>query len=246
MNKKRKMSCLCITVIIITFSFGWAHALPLAFLPASWSDVDKVHTGTDAIGGFTGIDANHTNRCWQASFANMLFTLGLTINPYQTYLDNFSIWGNSGTTALQQDALFDTYFTTRNLQYYATAYTNLNSVNFLFAQNEAFRGQGVKLGVGDALGSYHAITFLGWNSSKQSWIADSDADYLTGDRTSWNNYTDSNGIWHITLSDGSSVLKDYSVWNIVTACPVPETSTMLLLGIGLISLAGTARRKLKK
>jgi len=225
---------------------AWANSLPVSFLPPKWSDVDKTHTGTTADGAFTGITSTETNRCWQAAFANMLYKRSLTADAQQTY-DAFvtsDYWPNVGTTAAQQETLFETYFAEQSLLYFATDYYDTAHVNFGFAAQEIYRCQGVKLGVGDAGGAYHAITFWGWNAAGESWISDSDADWLGGDAAAWTNSTEG-GRWHIKLYDDARLVKDYTVWNIVTVCPVPEPVTMLGVFLGVSGVGAYLSKRVK-
>jgi len=174
-----KVLCLAMCFLVGVFYRGYGNSnLPEVYKVSRWSDVDKTHTGANENGEFLGIDEKETYRCWQASFANALYSLGLVDDARQLYLNNFSIWDNERKPATDTVALYNGYLHENYPDYVARLYTG-SSVTPTFARQELYRGQAVLLGV--SLDT-HMITFQGWERD-YSILSDSDADYGGVDRT---------------------------------------------------------------
>ena len=62
---------------------------------------------------------------------------------------------------------------------------------------------------------------------------------------SGNGFDETAGIWSMSI-DASAAQTFFNFSSGTSAAPVPEPGTMLLLGTGLIGLAGASRKKMKK
>ena len=220
-------------------------------------DVDKPHTGMDSWGDFTGIDVKWTDTCWIASAASTLHSLGYGATAdglYQT-LYNRTGWGNHGETAAGQASRINAYLIEQDSIWRATSHA-IPTENWIMQQ--FYDCQRVSLGVDIwywdftnnkwVQGGAHRITYYGWVGDETA-ILDSDCDLWDPDTGLGNidwyeNTTDTYGgntYWTLrydrTKTDGSQYKFDYSVYNAILLCPIPEPLTMagLLFGVGCLA-----------
>ena len=225
----------------VAFSAG---PLPPNYTPPRFSDVDKTHEDQeDLSGAFIGIDANETDRCWQASYANMLYQLGIIDTPQETYgyFTHSAFWPNAALNISDIVAYYNVSLGNFHANYHATGYGNPLTPSF--ARSELFRGQAVELivrGFSADPNLAHAITFEGWKGDN-SVIADSDADWFRADQWPCPDSAETDG-WHLDIC-----AHDVLVIGLITVCPIPEPSALALLTLGLMGFLvhRPARRKIR-
>jgi len=215
-----------------------------------------------ALAGWTNPQWADDNSCWLASSANMLaaqgYDLGNVQGIYDELVNNFG-WTEGGW---QHEAL-DWYIfqhegpsPSYRVNWYgvytgtSTTHSQITTSNpwpqnpYDFVKNELYRCQQVGI-VLHTQSLYHAVTFYGWDDiTPFSIITDSDTDtdhYSTTDRNyykTWSSPTE----WKIDYSTYDQI--DVPIDYFATLCPIPEPSTMLLFGIGIIAcLIGMRFRK---
>ena len=210
--------------------------------------------------------SDRDNSCWIASAANMLASAGYfngdaqaiywdivynMTTPWHTTLFG---WQDGGW---QHEALswYLTYYwdpTLKSTISYYGVYYGRDGTNAQAWPTNAFDFAADSLASDDEVGIvihsfsiYHAITFQGYDFDTMSMqITDSDQDASSNGLDTYNfNLTGTTG-WYMT-NYGSGIAIDYYAI-LHTVKKVPEPTTMLLFGSGLIGLLGLRRKKFFK